>query len=217
MRKITLIMFTLLICAAQQVKAQTDSMLIRPTVDKRVELLSIIFRLTGNPEYNRNDFKLYTDRIESHFSPYKNHELISFARSLVKTDGVSYDAVMSMAINLDNQFNLPADYGSLDSRWNRNQVGPFIKLLKKFVKDSRFDAFYHSNENLYQEAVSRFMPIYKSIDTQWYNDFYGQKSNDRFHIILSMSNGPGNYGPSVTDKETYIMSFQSWEHGLPIP
>ena len=201
MRKITLIMFTLLICAAQQVKAQTDSMLIRPTVDKRVELLSIIFRLTGNPEYNRNDFKLYTDRIESHFSPYKNHELISFARSLVKTDGVSYDAVMSMAINLDNQFNLPADYGSLDSRWNRNQVGPFIKLLKKFVKDSRFDAFYHSNENLYQEAVSRFMPIYKSIDTQWYNDFYGQKSNDRFHIILSMSNGPGNYGPSVTDKE----------------
>ena len=45
------------------------------------------------------------------------------------------------------------------------------------------------------------MPIYKSIDTQWYNDFYGQKSNDRFHIILSMSNGPGNYGPSVTDKE----------------
>ena len=150
MRKITLIMFTLLICAAQQVKAQTDSMLIRPTVDKRVELLSIIFRLTGNPEYNRNDFKLYTDRIESHFSPYKNHELISFARSLVKTDGVSYDAVMSMAINLDNQFNLPADYGSLDSRWNRNQVGPFIKLLKKFVKDSRFDAFYHSNKNLYQ-------------------------------------------------------------------
>lgn len=96
MRKITLIMFTLLICAAQQVKAQTDSMLILLTVDKRVELLSIIFRLTGNPEYNRNDFKLYTDRIESHFSPYKNHELISFARSLVKTDGVSYDAVMSM-------------------------------------------------------------------------------------------------------------------------
>ena len=72
MRKITLIMFTLLICAEQQVKAQTDSMLIRPTVDKRVELLSIIFRLTGNSEYNRNDFKLYTDRIESHFSPYKN-------------------------------------------------------------------------------------------------------------------------------------------------
>lgn len=174
MRKITLIMFTLLICAAQQVKAQTDSMLIRPTVDKRVELLSIVFRLTGNPEYSKNDFKLYTDRIESHFSPYKNHELILFVRSLVKTDGVSYDAVMSMAVNLDDQFNLPEDYGSLDSRWNRNQVGSFIKLLKKFVKDSRFDAFYHSNENLYKEAVNRFMPIYKNIDIQWYNDFYGK-------------------------------------------
>ena len=125
-------MFTLLICAAQQVQAQTDSMLIRPTLSKRVELLSIIFRLTGNPEYSRNDFKLYTDRIESHFSPYKNHELISFARSLVKTDGVSYDAVMSMAINLDNQFNLPADYGSLDSRWNRNQVELISRGCKSF-------------------------------------------------------------------------------------
>ena len=84
MRKITLIMFVLLICAAQQVKAQTDSMLIRPTVDKRVELLSIVFRLTGNPEYSKNDFKLYTDRIESHFSPYKNHELILFVYIIIE-------------------------------------------------------------------------------------------------------------------------------------
>lgn len=217
MRKITLIMFTLLICAAQQVKAQTDSMLIRPTVDKRVELLSIVFRLTGNPEYSKNDFKLYTDRIESHFSPYKNHELILFVRSLVKTDGVSYDAVMSMAVNLDDQFNLPEDYGSLDSRWNRNQVGSFIKLLKKFVKDSRFDAFYHSNENLYKEAVNRFMPIYKNIDINGIMTSMARSPTTGFTLYFQWATVREIMDRVSLTRKTYIMSFQSWEHGLPIP
>lgn len=200
MKKISFIILAVFLYI-MQAKAQTDGMLIRPTVDKRVELLSIVFRLVGNPEYNNNYFKLYTDRIEAHFTPYKNHELIQLGRTLVKTNGVAYDAVMSMAVNLDDRFNLPKNFGTLDYRWDRKEVDRFVKLLKKFVKDSHFEAFYRDNEVLYKEAVNRFMPIYENVDIQWYNDFYGHKSDDRFRIILSMSNGGGNYGPSTTDKQ----------------
>ena len=200
MKKASFFILVLFICILQ-VKAQTDDMLARPTVDKRVELLSVVFRLVGNPEYNKNSFKLYTDRIESHFAPYKDHELIQLGRSLVKSNGVAYDAVMSMAVNLDERLNLPKNYGTLDQRWDRKEVARFVKLLKKFAKESRFDTFYHENEALYKEAVNHFMPIYESVDVKWYNDFYGHKSKERFRIILSMSNGPGNYGSNTINKQ----------------
>lgn len=79
---------------------QKGNTLMPPRVDERVELLSIVFRLAGNHEYNSRRFKLYTDKIYEHYTPYKDHELIHFAKRLRKENGVSFDAVMSMAIHL---------------------------------------------------------------------------------------------------------------------
>ncbi|MGA2005174.1 MAG: hypothetical protein ABSG70_17440 [Terriglobales bacterium] len=38
-------------------------------VDERVELVSIVFRLAGNPEYNMSPLKGYTSDIDRYFSP----------------------------------------------------------------------------------------------------------------------------------------------------
>ena len=40
-----------------------------PRVDPRVELLSIVFRLAGNSEYNMSPLKTYTADIDAYFSP----------------------------------------------------------------------------------------------------------------------------------------------------
>lgn len=39
-----------------------------PKVDKRVELLSIVFRLAGNREYNQDIFKDYVKDIHDHLT-----------------------------------------------------------------------------------------------------------------------------------------------------
>jgi hypothetical protein len=72
-----------------------------PAVDKRIELLSIVFRLAGNWEYSDEQYKSYTADIHKHFDPYKEHELINFAKKLRDKNGVSFDAVMKMAIHLN--------------------------------------------------------------------------------------------------------------------
>lgn len=198
---------TLLIVACSlagfaQKPIQKSASLPLPTVDKRTELLSIVFRLVGNKEYNSTAFKLYTDKIEAHFTPFKDHELIQLTRKLKSENGVSYDAVMGLAVRLDDKLNLnkSAIDSTLDSRWDRAQLDQFAVLLKKFVKDSRFNDFYRQNEALYKQAALNFMPVYENIDVDWYRNFYGQQSDDIFRIILSMSNGGSNYGASVVDK-----------------
>ncbi len=66
--------------------AQSGAVLEKPVVDRRVELLSIVFRLAGRPEYSDTDIKIYTDRIERHFGAYRDHEVIRLARTLAQRD-----------------------------------------------------------------------------------------------------------------------------------
>ncbi|MDR1341144.1 MAG: DUF4932 domain-containing protein, partial [Prevotellaceae bacterium] len=117
--------------------AQNSYQLDKPTVDKRVELLSIVFRLAGNDEYNRDYFKRYIDRIDRHFTPYKNHELIRFARTMAKGRGVSFDAVMCMAVHIDRNINPLVKFTDRipESRWGKKNADKFVKLLKQFYKD----------------------------------------------------------------------------------
>ena len=65
------------------VQAQEQVLLEKPTVDRRVELLSIVFRLAEKQEYSNNRFKVYTDRIDQYFEKHKNHELIQFTKSII--------------------------------------------------------------------------------------------------------------------------------------
>lgn len=65
-------------------------------IDPRVELMSIIFRLAGNPEYNQGRFTMYLKAIDERFGPHREHPLFPYVRNLRATRGVSYDAVMSI-------------------------------------------------------------------------------------------------------------------------
>ena len=71
-----------------------------PRVDERVELLSIVFRLAGNPEYSMNTFPKYSTEIDQYFALYTSHPGIQMAGALSARKGVSFDAGMSMAIRL---------------------------------------------------------------------------------------------------------------------
>src|SRR5262245_1232208 len=65
-------------------------------VDTRVELMSVIARLAGFQEYVRNEFKLYADDVDKHFGKHKQHPAVQFAVKIRQSNGVSFDAVMSM-------------------------------------------------------------------------------------------------------------------------
>src|SRR5438034_4885230 len=64
---------------------------VSPKVDSRVELLSIVFRLAGNSEYNMSPLKTYTADIDSYFSPYKEHPAVVLARKLASERDVGLD------------------------------------------------------------------------------------------------------------------------------
>ncbi|RXR34806.1 DUF4932 domain-containing protein [Flavobacterium piscinae] len=203
--------------------SQKQQKLQKPYVDERVELLSIIFRLAESEEYSSNLFKKYTDKIYNHYNLYKNHELIDFIKKIRNENGVSYDAVMSMAIHLDKNFNpiVPFSDTIPDVRWGKGNAYKFIELLHLFYKDSNSKDFFKQNENFYENISDSFLPIFNKLNAGWYKSFYGKEANESFKIIIGLGIGGGNYGPSVTlkngEKEVYaIMGTWNTNHeGMP--
>lgn len=192
-----------LVILGLNVAAGEGSLPARPTVDKRVEIMSIVFRLAGKNEYTSQAYKNYTDRIESHFGALREHELIKYIRSRMYRQGLGYDAVMSMAVHLDSNLNLRSDItpDNLDSRWRRDSLTEFTSLLSKFRKDSHFDEFFAANESLYSEAVERFVPLFERLDLGWFKEFFGEESGGGFTIIIALGNGGNNYGASVAYRD----------------
>lgn len=188
--------------SAAPMKSDGSGALLRIHVDPRVELLSLIFRLAGNPEYNQARVESYAEDAERQFRTFRGHPVVAVAARLRNTQGVSYDACMSMAVHLtapgDLQFRTPLVPWpeSLDRRWTVQSASSFLTAARQFVRDTAFNDFIAKHRALYQTTESRLKELLdRQAHLEWFRDFFGEKPNAAFTVIPGMLNGGGCYGP----------------------
>ena len=199
---------------------------VKPVVDLRVELLSIVFRLAGNPEYNSEDLKSYVAEINAHFNPYRAHPLIAFAKQIAEEKGIRYDAVMFMAIHLKQ----PPYLSPLvsfkqrvpEKRWKYEHAEKFVSLLQRFYREAKCEDFFNQHSPLYELAKSRFDNVFRKVDLNWYKAYYGKLPDAKFNVIIGLGNGGGNYGPHLVypnGKEELYAILGTWSIdsiGMPV-
>ncbi len=173
-------------------------------VNPRVELMSILFRLAGNPEYTQGRVPAYNEAIDRYFAPFRDHQAVQWARQLRKTDGVGFDAVMRMAVNLKDVESLaervPVDSkdSRLDSRWHGAKARQFLELARQFVHDTRFSDFLASQKPLYDLTGSRLRTyVEANADIPWFDRFFGARPKARFIVVPALVNGGASYGVSL--------------------
>lgn len=189
-----------------------------PRVDERVELLSIVFRLAGNGEYNMDSLPSYSAEIDRDFAPYKTHPAVQWARNLADKNGVGFDAVMAMAVSISPPPELKplVTFGSdvPDARWGDGS-DKFLVLLRDFYRDSKFASFFGAHRPFYRLAEERFTTLLEALDIGWYSRFYGKAPELAYHLILGMNNGGGNYGPRLAYPDGHRELFSiigCWTH-----
>src|SRR5688500_18981571 len=141
---LTLALLLLLLTAIPAIGqgVQSDRPPIEVRVDPRVELMSIVFRLAGNPEYNMgNSTSPYSRAVDEHFGPFREHAVVKQAQRLRQGRGISYDAVSSLAVHLEMDKTLvPALRApleprppQLENRWTAADAEGFVALLADFA------------------------------------------------------------------------------------
>jgi hypothetical protein len=216
--------FTLLVFFSFTARAQFA--LSKPRVDQRVELLSIVFRLAGNKEYDKDENVNYIKKIHDHFDRFRGHPLIRYAKLMHDSNGVSYDAVMSMAIHLtpgpDLQPIIPFTTATPGKKWGKTNGQIFVGLLRSFYMEADCRSFFDSCASDYAIAENRFNILFKKLDVSWYPRYYGVPPTESFNIVIGLGNGGNNYGPHISmpdgTKKVYAIigagSFDSL--GLPV-
>ena len=170
-------------------------------VDPRVELLAIVFRLAGNSEYGRGMVPGYTRSIEQHFAPWREHPAVVEAKRLREQYGVSFDAVMSLAIHIDDAGSpaarraFAAGDPSLERRWRPEEASAFVEQLAAFAQDARFDDFIAANRPALDTARARMERVVRQhIDVRALTKFFGREPNGAFIMVPLLTNGVGNFG-----------------------
>jgi len=191
-------------------------------VDERFELISVIFRLAGNWEYNigaggfecieypfpdeqraalakcehTNDYQL---EISECFNKYIEHETVLYAKDL----GMGFAYPFKFAMHIEKQgeqFVFISNTSSLfdDNEWNIETAEKFLTLLNKFYKDTGYAEFYAKRISYFEELSQKFYDgFYHTIDFDWYGK-YVDVSN--LCCVLSPSNTAANYATIVNDK-----------------
>ncbi|NIM04401.1 MAG: DUF4932 domain-containing protein, partial [Armatimonadetes bacterium] len=163
--------------SAQGKSSMSGELPISVTVDPRVELMSIIFRLTDSFEYAQGRVDSYTADVDEHFGPYKEHPVVQLAVRLRETRGVSFDAPMSMAVHLTDGYTLqekiPFDPHpeNLDKRWHLEEAREFLEKARQFVEDTDFQEFIEAHQPLYDRATGRMKEMLsKETHLGWFEE-----------------------------------------------
>lgn len=201
---------------------------LRVAVDPRVELMSLLFRLAGNPEYNQAKVQSYSADVDEQFGSQRDHAVIQLARQLRQTREVSFDACMSLAVHVDNTRDLqpvvPLDPwpDGLDNRWTTTSVSNFLSGARQFVKDTGFDDFLRKHQPLYDTTVSRMEALLKKEGhLEWFPSYFGEQAQADFIIAPALLNGGSCYGSHcwrTADREELYCMLGVWQtdwSGLP--
>lgn len=224
MKKIVFLFTGLMIVlgAAAKPKATATTGVSEPAVDRRVELMTIVARLAGYPEYQSKFTPAYTDSLDAWFAPYKEHPAVEYMRMMREKTGLSYNAVPIMGVYLTDpprlRPRLPLTEMQPESRWGIKYGTKFIKLLNKFYKDARCEEFFARQDSLFIQVEKAFGDVFAELDTEWYARFFGTKVEGGMIPIVGMAFGGANYGGHIVYPDSTVDQYAfmgSWwmKHG----
>lgn len=169
------------------------------THDPRVELLSVVYYLSGAYEYRQSYYSSYREDVDKYFEDFKDHDAVQLAYELRKQH-IGFDAVMNFALKLnwDKQLTLREDVlDDPNDRWSQENERKMLKALNSFVKKTKFSVFYSIHENLYSAMTEQMQAIVNKLDVLWFDSFFEPREEKNFHVMTSILNGPQNYSVTI--------------------
>lgn len=185
-------------------------------VDRRVELISIVFRLAGSPEFNDGTLRPYVKAIEKHFGDFDGHPVVKMAAELRYKRKMSCDGPMSLAVHIDGNYRLRKTVEewpfTLDYRWEKGETAVFLEKLRDFAAETKFDEFFKSQGAFYAQGIKPCKSIleqnkiakdlsglecveFLTMDVgDWLSEFFGVEKTGELRLVLGFVNGFANYG-----------------------
>ncbi len=199
-------------------------------VDPRVELLCVIYRLAGFREYNQGRITSYTEAVDRHFEPWKDHPVIACMQRNRSENAVAYDSAIALAVHMtdDGTWRPISPLANTDlelynsDKWSPERAAEAMDLVRAFAADTDFASFQAANQELYDVAEERMRSLLeRKCNLDWFESFFGVPPKAPFTLCIGLLNGPANYGSKYRgpgDVEHLYAILGAWlrdDEGLP--
>ncbi|MBX7174491.1 MAG: DUF4932 domain-containing protein [Pyrinomonadaceae bacterium] len=193
--------FIALICSiflySNSLFAQPAANLLLPQVDKRVELVCIAAKLADIKGFNDQANPTYSNKIDKHFSPFKNHPFIKYLKELKPKLDESYWVFPAVAAHLNQKLEPLMDFNDTSNAddWESRELfnAKFVTLLQQFYKDSKAAKFFNSQENYYKSVNQEYEKQGVKLNKKWLEDFFGLKTTEDYFPIVALGMRQGAY------------------------
>jgi Domain of unknown function (DUF4932) len=184
--------------------AQENETALVPKVDKRIELMNIMYQLAKYGEATDTFNPQYTKAINAHFSPFKNLPTISYVKNLIEKyekDSINMNdwELPSLAVHLTQPPELKplVDNEKRDNSdsWDDRSLltTEFVTFIKDFYQKSNAEIFFKKQESYYNNIQKNYLKQGIIIQKQWINTFFRLKPTETYFPILSLSPTMGAY------------------------
>jgi hypothetical protein len=196
-------------------------------VDRRFELLSVLFRLAGVPPYADSKTP-YALAVDNHFGRFGRHAAVAATGALAREHGISHDAPAELAAYLDDSMQptrpldpLPQGF---DPRWKGVDIDAYLRQVRRFAADSLFDDFYRSQSEHHaavEEALRAHLAETPVID--WFDETFGRRPDASYRVVPGLLTGGFGFGATAARSDggldvTQVVFLESPdERGVPHP
>lgn len=178
---------------------------IAAAVDPRVEFMAAVARVAGFDEYRMaNASSPYSAKVDALFAPHASHRAFEQMRAMRKRKGLSYDAVMSLALHvgapplLVERVNFDARPPRLDARLEPAPTRELLASLRDLAARVDWAAFAASQKQLYDTAASRLAQRANQVPAiPWFDRTLGMRAGASYQLVPGLLNGGQNYGVGV--------------------
>jgi len=170
-------------------------------VDPRMELLTALQLVAGDPNINCNSKSSYYQDMLAWFTPYRDHHAVAQYRAI--NDYFCFDAPINSMLFMDFHDELsltcePSEYLCLRAGSKQNWMD-FYKGLQDFARVTAFKRFYDDHSDYYQQAIEKVTAINGACDPATELESYIGLEAEQYTLRFSPLQNCGYAGGNVPE------------------
>ncbi len=192
-------------------------------VDRRVELVSIIFRIAGRPRYTLQATP-YAKAVDAKFGGWRNAPVIALTNR--PESPASYELGPNLGVHLDDKLRPRRSLDPLPptlKRWTGLDAA-YVDAVRAFATETAVDDFLTSQLDYITKVEAADRAFYDRYDLLgWFDRVFGPRAHTKFQLVPGLLNGPMDYAARVElpdgSDEIYVVAYleQPDEAGVPSP
>jgi len=205
----SLLMVASMAAVQASVPAFAHAQVVRVGVDPRAEVIGILFRLAGAPDFRTGGVQPYVREIDSAFTPFADHAVFHEINRLRKESGLSLSAVLSMPPQLTDPLTfgerapIDAPSSTLSGSWRGAEARRVLATARDFARVARVDGFLRDHRPVFDSASARMRRLVDGAKLEWISGFFGGPPGDVFVVSPLLVNAAGNFAASFRDGATH--------------